>query len=66
MQMPALSPASKAVDTDISRDVLIFGNHEVATTGLLNLRSLKFTHTKQRGTFKRILAAFQKLDFGEG
>ena len=29
--------------------VLISGNHEVVTTRLPDLRSLKFTHTKQRG-----------------
>jgi len=49
--MPAMNmnPASGAVGSDISHERSDLGDHEVVTIGLLDLRSLKFTHTKQRG-----------------
>ena len=47
--MPAMNPASGADGSDISHERSDLGDHEVVTIGLLDLRSLKFTHTKQRG-----------------
>ena len=49
MQVPATSSASKVDDSDTSMSVLIPGNHDLFTNEPQDLRSLKFTNTKQRG-----------------
>jgi hypothetical protein len=49
-----MNPASGADGSDISHERSDLGDHEVVTIGRLDLRSLKFTHTKQRGAFSFI------------
>ena len=49
MQVPVMSPPSKADGGDSFHDCPDSGDHEVVATEPLDSRSLKSTHIKQRG-----------------
>ena len=49
MQVPVMSPPPKADGGDSFHDSHDYCDHEVVTTEPLDSRSLKSTHTKQRG-----------------
>ena len=60
--MPAMNPASGADGSDISHERSDLGDHEVVTIGRLDLRSLKFTHTKQRGAKSLYFTSFPSAE----
>jgi hypothetical protein len=54
MQMPAMNHASGAVGSDTSHERSDLGDHEVVTTRLLDLRSLRFTPHETARSHQRV------------